>query len=56
MIQLGFSKRQAAQVTSLSVRTLDYLIQKGRLCAKKIGRRVIIPSKELNRLLSIKGE
>jgi excisionase family DNA binding protein len=37
--------------TSLSVRSLDYLIEKGQLRAVKVGRRVLIPSRELERLI-----
>ena len=49
--KLGYSKKQAAAETSLSVRTLEYLIQSGQLKARKIGRRVVISGRELTRLL-----
>jgi len=48
---LAYSKREAAAATSLSVRSLDYLIEKGQLRAVKVGRRVLIPSGELERLI-----
>jgi excisionase family DNA binding protein len=48
---LAYSKREAAAATSLSVRSLDYLIEKGQLRAVKVGRRVLIPSRELERLI-----
>jgi excisionase family DNA binding protein len=48
---LAYSKKEAATATSLSVRGIDYLIEKGHLRAVKIGRRVLIPSKELERLV-----
>ena len=48
---LAYSKKEAAAATSLSVRGIDYLIEKGQLRAVKIGRRVLIPSKELERLI-----
>lgn len=48
---LAYSKKEAAAATSLSVRGIDYLIEKGQLRAVKIGRRVLIPSKELERLV-----
>ncbi len=48
---LAYSKKQAAAATSLSVRGIDYLIEKGQLRAVKIGRRVLIPSRELERLI-----
>jgi len=46
-----FETRSAAAATSLSVRSLDYLIEKGQLRAVKVGRRVLIPSRELERLI-----
>ena len=48
---LAYSKKEAAAATSLSVRGIDYLIEKGQLRAVKVGRRVLIPSKELERLV-----
>ena len=48
---LAYSKREATAATSLSVRSLDYLIEKGQLRAVKVGRRVLIPSRELERLI-----
>jgi excisionase family DNA binding protein len=48
---LAFSKREAAAATSLSVRSLDYLIEKGQLRAVKVGRRVLILCRELERLI-----
>jgi len=48
---LAYSKREASAATSLSVRSLDYLIEKGQLRAVKVGRRVLIPSRELERLI-----
>ena len=48
---LAYSKKEAAAARSLSVRGIDYLIEKGQLRAVKIGRRVLIPSKELEKLV-----
>ena len=48
---LAYSKKEAAAATSLSVRGIDYLIEKGQLRAIKIGRRVLIPSRELEKLI-----
>ena len=48
---LAYSKKEAAAATSLSVRGIDYLIEKGQLRAVKVGRRVLIPSRELERLI-----
>jgi excisionase family DNA binding protein len=48
---LAYSKKEAAAATSLSVRSIDYLIEKGQLRAVKVGRRVLIPCRELERLI-----
>lgn len=40
--QILLSKRQTAQVLSISIRTLDKLIQSRKLLVRKIGRRVLI--------------
>jgi excisionase family DNA binding protein len=48
---LAYSKGEAAAATSLSVRGIDYLIEKGQLRAVKIGRLVLVPSRELERLI-----
>jgi excisionase family DNA binding protein len=48
---LAYSKKEAAAATSLSARSIDYLIEKGQLRAVKVGRRVLIPSRELERLV-----
>jgi excisionase family DNA binding protein len=50
--KLGYSKADAAQATFLSKRTIDYLIQRGVLKATKIGKRVVIPRKALEALIS----
>ena len=49
--QLAYSKKEAAAVTSLSLRGIDYLIESGQLKAVKVGRRVIIPAQELEKLV-----
>ena len=49
--QLAYSKKEAAAATSLSVRGIDYLIKRGQLKAVRVGRRVIIPAQELERLV-----
>jgi excisionase family DNA binding protein len=48
---LAYSKKEAAAVTSLSLRGIDYLIERGQLKAVKVGRRVIIPAQELEKLV-----
>jgi excisionase family DNA binding protein len=55
--KLAYSKKQAAAEISLSVRTIDYLIQRGDLAAKKFGEKVLIPGEALASLIrkGIKG-
>ena len=55
--KLAYSKRQAAAEISLSVRTIDYLIKRGDLAAKKFGKKVLIPGDSLVALIrkGIKG-
>jgi excisionase family DNA binding protein len=40
--KLLYTKREAAQLLSISVRSLDYLIFNRQLPARRIGRRVLI--------------
>jgi excisionase family DNA binding protein len=40
--KLLYTKREAAQMLSISVRSLDYLIFSRQLPARRIGRRVLI--------------
>jgi excisionase family DNA binding protein len=47
--QILLSKRQAAQVLSISVRTLDKLIMSKRLPVHRIGRRVLISRSAIER-------
>jgi excisionase family DNA binding protein len=49
--RLAYSLTEAAQALSLSVRSLRYLIQTGKLGYARLGRRVLIPHAELERLL-----
>ena len=41
------SKREAARLLSLSLRTLDNLIGQRELLVRRVGRRVLIPRKAL---------
>jgi excisionase family DNA binding protein len=52
--KLAYSKREAAEATSLSVRTLEYLIQRGQLKAVKAPgtTRVLIPARHLEALVN----
>jgi excisionase family DNA binding protein len=47
--QILFSKRQAAQTLSISLRTLDKLIGSKKLPVRKIGRRVLIARSAIER-------
>jgi len=49
--RLAYSKKEAAAATSISVRSIDYLISKGQLKAVKIGRRIVIPARDLEKLI-----
>jgi excisionase family DNA binding protein len=49
--RLAHTIAEAAQLTSLSVRSIRYLMQTGKLGFSKVGRRVVIPATELQRLL-----
>ncbi len=53
--KLGYSRKEAAAASSLSVRTVDYLIREGRLRALKIRGRVVIPAQALQKLLKAEG-
>jgi excisionase family DNA binding protein len=50
--RLSYSLIEAATATSLSRRTLEYLIKKGNLKAIKVGRRTVIPARALERLVN----
>ena len=41
------SKREAAKTLSISLRSLDYLLASKEICARRIGRRVLIPRRAL---------
>ena len=47
--KLLFSKKTAAEMLDISVRTVDYLLASGELEYRKIGRKVLIPSLALTR-------
>jgi hypothetical protein len=49
--KLGFSKKEAAAATSLSVRSIDYLLARRILHGVKVGKRVIISAKSLQKLI-----
>ena len=49
MDSILMSKKSAAQALGISLRTLEYLIDRGDLKARRIGRRVLIERRELER-------
>lgn len=49
--QIAFSRREAADALRVSLRTLDYLLAQGKLRGRRIGRRVVIPRAEIEKLL-----
>jgi excisionase family DNA binding protein len=49
--RLAYSLSEAAQQASLSVRSLRYLMATGKLGYVRVGRRILIPHAELERLL-----
>jgi excisionase family DNA binding protein len=48
---IAFSRREAADALRVSLRTIDYLLAKGKLRGRRIGRRLIIPRVEIEKLL-----
>jgi excisionase family DNA binding protein len=50
--RLAYSDREAAEALGLSVRSVVYLRRSGRLGFSKIGRRVLIPAREIERILA----
>ena len=51
--RLLYSKNEAVELLGLSLRTIDYLIARGELKARRVGpKRVMIPRTELERFAS----
>jgi len=42
-------KKEAAQALGISLRSLDYLLARGELTARRIGRRCLLERRELER-------
>ena len=53
--QLLISKGKSADILSISLRTLEKLIATNEICARKIGRRVLIERAELERFAHLTG-
>ena len=49
--RVAFTRVEAADTLRVSLRTLDYLLAQGTLRGRRIGRRVLIPKTEIDRLL-----
>jgi len=49
-MKILLSKRDAAEVLSVSLRTLDHLINRKQLTVTRIGRRVLVRKEALERL------
>lgn len=47
-----YSRREAAEMLSISVRTLDYLISQRQIETRHIGRKLLIPHDSLRRFAS----
>ena len=48
---LAFNRREAADALRVSLRMLDYLLAEGKLRGSRIGRRIVIPRTEVEKLL-----
>lgn len=49
--KLAVNRFEAARLLSISLRTLDSLLARGELRARRVGRRVVFPVAELERFL-----
>lgn len=49
---ITYTLKKAAEESGLSVRTLQYAIERGELESFRIGRRRLIPARSLERFLS----
>jgi len=47
--KLLYSRRNAAEALSLSIRSVDYLITTGRLSTRRIGSKILIPASAVRR-------
>lgn len=47
--KLLYSRRDAAEALSLSIRSVDYLITTGRLPSRRIGSKILIPAGAIRR-------
>ena len=54
--KLLFSKDETAQALGVCLQTINHLISRSELRARRIGRRVLIPRSEVERLAGIKAK
>jgi excisionase family DNA binding protein len=47
--KLLYSRRDTAEALSLSIRSIDYLITTGRLPARRVGGKILIPASAVRR-------
>ena len=47
--KLLYSRRDAAEALSLSIRSVDYLITTGRLSTRRVGSKILIPAGAVRR-------
>lgn len=47
---LLYDRKTAAKLLSLSVRSIDYMVQSGKLGHRRIGARVLIPASQVRRM------
>ena len=47
--KLLYSRRDTAEALSLSIRSIDYLITTGRLTARRVGGKILIPASAVRR-------
>ena len=47
--KLLYSRRDTAEALSLSVRSIDYLVTTGRLSARRVGGKILIPASAIRR-------
>ena len=47
--KLLYSRRDTAEALSLSIRSIDYLITTGRLTARRVGGKILIPASAIRR-------
>jgi hypothetical protein len=50
--RLLYDRKGAAAALSISIRSLDYLIGRGALSTRRIGKKVLIPARDLQRFAS----